>query len=210
MVQDQEKLKQILSGIIRLNISVPAYDWLEKAKSASNAYQLNNNFVLVPRKIGKGTIEIEPGVIENLHIARPGLSIKGWTIDRLSRVWLLLHINCSDRENYFKTIETLFLAAEVNELVALYSALPVLSYPEMWKARCAEGIRNNIGDVLMAIMCKNPYPSENLDEAAWNQMVLKAFFTEKPIDEIIGLDERANEKLAKTLSDYRHPKSSQN
>jgi hypothetical protein len=53
-------------------------------------------------------------------------------------------------------------------------------------------------------MCNNPYPSENLDDAAWNQMVLKAFFTEKPIEQIIGLDERANEKLALTLSDYAH------
>ena len=53
-------------------------------------------------------------------------------------------------------------------------------------------------------MCNNPYPAENLNEAAWNQMVLKAFFTEKPIDQIIGLDERANERLARTLSDYAH------
>ncbi|GAA4340928.1 hypothetical protein GCM10023184_38970 [Flaviaesturariibacter amylovorans] len=70
--------------------------------------------------------------------------------------------------------------------------------------RCAEGIRSNIGDVLQAIMCNNPYPSENLEEAAWNQMVLKAFFTEKPVEQIIGLDERANRELAKILSDYAH------
>jgi hypothetical protein len=53
-------------------------------------------------------------------------------------------------------------------------------------------------------MCNNPYPSENLDQPAWNQMVLKAFFTDKPVEEIIGLDKRANQKLASTLSDYAH------
>ncbi len=37
---------------------------------------------------------------------------------------------------------------------------------------------------------------------AWNQLVLKAFFTEKPIQQIIGLDERANEKLASTAYDF--------
>src|SRR5690606_17502680 len=68
----------------------------------------------------------------------------------------------------------------------------------------AEGTRNNIGDVLEAVMCNNPYPSENLSEPAWNQLVLKAFFTEKPIEQIQGLDKRANEKLARTLSDYAH------
>ena len=31
---------------------------------------------------------------------------------------------------------------------------------------------------------------------------MKAFFTDKPIDRIIGLDERANKELANMLSDY--------
>jgi hypothetical protein len=35
-------------------------------------------------------------------------------------------------------------------------------------------------------------------------MVLKAFFTEKKVEEIVGLDERANPELANILSDYAH------
>jgi hypothetical protein len=119
-------------------------------------------------------------------------------------LWLLLHINASDKGKYIHTIENLFLAAEMHEQVALYSSLPVLAYPEDWRKRCAEGIRSNIGDVLLSIMCHNPYPSEQLDDAAWNQMVLKAFFTEKPVHQIIGLDERANKELSVILSDYAH------
>ena len=53
-------------------------------------------------------------------------------------------------------------------------------------------------------MCDNPYPAEYLDEAAWNQLVLKAIFTEKPVHRIVGLDERTNQNLANTLSDYAH------
>jgi hypothetical protein len=101
-------------------------------------------------------------------------------------------------------IENLFLAADMNELVALYSALPLLDYPSRWKARCAEGIRSNIGDVLTAVMCDNPYPAAHLDEPAWNQLVMKAFFTDKPVDRIYRLDQRANAELAKILSDYAH------
>jgi hypothetical protein len=117
---------------------------------------------------------------------------------------LLLHINSSDKDKYFHTIENLFLAAEMHEQVALYSALPVLAYQEHWRKRCAEGIRSNISDVLLSIMCHNPYPSEQLDNSAWNQMVLKAFFAEKPVHQIIGLDERANKELSMILSDYAH------
>jgi len=90
----------------------------------------------------------------------------------------------------------------MNELVALYSSLPVLAYPEEWKMLCADGIRSNIATVLEAIMLDNPYPAAYLDEAAWNQMVLKAFFTEKDIDRIVGLNQRNNKQLAATLFDY--------
>ncbi|MDQ2862379.1 MAG: EboA domain-containing protein, partial [Bacteroidota bacterium] len=93
---------------------------------------------------------------------------------------------------------------EMNELADLYASLPVFAYPEMWVKRCAEGIRSNIGIVLDAIMYDNPYPSKYLDEAAWNQLVLKAFFTDKDANRIIGLDARANKNLASTLIDYAH------
>jgi hypothetical protein len=115
---------------------------------------------------------------------------------------LLIEYKEADKDKYFKTLETLFSVAEMNEQVALYSALPLLPYPELWVKRCAEGIRSNIGTVLEAIMYNNPYPAENLNEAAWNQMILKAFFTEKQIEKIYSLDDRANEELARILIDY--------
>jgi hypothetical protein len=119
-------------------------------------------------------------------------------------VWLIMHLDVSDQDRYYRTIENLFLAAEMNELVALYSALPVLAYPELWRARCSEGIRSNIGDVLIAVICNNPYPYEFLSEPAWNQLVMKAFFADKPIHRIYGLDYRLNHELANILTDYAH------
>ena len=80
-----------------------------------------------------------------------------------------------------------FTAAEVNELVALHGALPVLAYPRKFTVRCAEGIRSTVGDVLQPLFAII-YPAEYLEEAAWNQLVLKAF-TEKEIDRI-GLDKK--------------------
>jgi hypothetical protein len=198
-------LDKLFEDIIRKNVSSETFDWLiNKTSKASDNNTFNAVFVSLPRKTGRAPATIEPSAIQQIQSARSGLTIHGWTIDRLSRVWLLMHLDHSDQNKYFRTIENLFLAAEVNELIALYSALPVFAYPEMWKARCAEGIRNNIADVLTAIMCNNPYPAENLDEQAWNQLVLKAFFTEKPVEQIIGIDSRANAKLAYTLSDYAH------
>ncbi|MGZ8523265.1 MAG: EboA domain-containing protein [Chitinophagaceae bacterium] len=199
-----EEVKKIITTIIRENLSPEAWSWLAEKCVLGNqsARQLNIAFASMPQKTGKAPTLYTTKQAEALSLARPGFSIDNWTIDRLGRVWLLLHIDATKKEDYFRAVENLFLAAEMNELVALYSALPVLQYPELWRSRCAEGIRSNIGIVLEAIICNNPYPSEQLNEAAWNQLVMKAFFTDKPIQTIAGLDQRANKELANMLSDY--------
>lgn len=200
-----EALSNYLEQIIQKQVDSESWKWLKgKVSSLDSTSQFNLAFAAIPRKVGKGRISITEDQVKELQQLRAGLSIENWTIDRLCRVWLLMHLDASKKEAYIRTIENLFLTADMNEQVALYSALPVLAYPEHWQKRCAEGIRSNIGDVLGAIMCNNPYPAEQLPQAAWNQMVLKAFFTEKPVNEFIGLDERANEELAHILSDYAH------
>lgn len=193
-----ERLKSIISEIIQQQLPPAIWQWLQEPAA------FNKTFVLIPRKTGKADIVISEEQSKALQQTRPGFSVNGYSIDRLCRVWLLLQSDTTNEEDYLERTDHLFLAADVNELVALYGALPVLAYPEKWVKRCAEGIRSNIGAVLETIICDNPYPSEYLSEAAWNQLVLKAFFTEKDIDRIIGLDKRANKSLADTLCDYAH------
>lgn len=205
---DVNALRSKLGQCIQRNLSSDTWSWLNEKASLITSNESPQHFMLafaaVPRKTGKQPIALaDVEALEIQHI-RSGLFIKNWSVDRLCRVWLLLHLDASDQERYVGTIEKLFPTAEMSEQVTLYSALPVLAFPERWRHRCTEGIRSNIADVLTSIMCNNPYPSENLGEPAWNQLVLKAIFTEKPIDQIIGLDERANKILASTLSDYAH------
>lgn len=199
---DTMAIQKALSAIIKSNVSADGQNWLESiTQSADQSNKISQAFVMVPRKTGKLLIQLNDD--QKVLIKEAGISyISNWTIDRLCRVWLLSTLNAADPEKLYATIDRLFLAAEMNEAVALYSALPFLAHPEIWVKRCAEGIRSNIGSVLEAIMENNPYPSENLDEAAWNQLVLKAFFTEKNIKFIVGLDKRANPELALTLIDY--------
>jgi hypothetical protein len=200
------ELKAILGNEIKTRVAGDVWAWLEEkvAEFATHLQAFSIAFSAAPRKTGKAFVNPSPLVVKQIQDLQSGFDISTWTLDRLTRVWLLLNLPSADQQTYIRTIENIFLTAEMNEQVALYSALPVLSYPEAWRHRCAEGIRSNIGIVLESIMCDNPYPSAHLDEAAWNQLVLKAIFTEKPVHRIIGLDERANEKLAHTLSDYAH------
>ncbi len=199
-------IEELFTKIIEKNVSQDACTWLhDKANQladANNNYQLNLSFTAIPRKTGKKEIVLEESDINQINKLIPGFSIHHWTVDRLSRVWLLMQLESDEKENYISRAENLFLQAEMNEQVALYSSLPLLAHPESWKLRCAEGIRSNIGTVLEAIMYQNPYPAQYLDESAWNQLIMKAFFTDKKVNYITGLDERANQNLANILFDY--------
>jgi hypothetical protein len=176
--------------IIREQVSGSAREWLES--QVPGAGELNMTFALIPRKMGTQPVD----------------AFHNWSMDRLCRVWLLTQVNVADKSAYLAHIESLFSGASMNELVALYSALPVLAYPMEWRKRCAEGIRSNIGTVLEAIMYENPYPCFYLEEPAWNQMILKAFFADKDVDRIIGLDQRANRALSVALFAYAQERHS--
>lgn len=208
-MEDQTFLKTLLARVISRHATPEGYSWLQQkandiAEEHNSTAVLNASFAMVPRKMGNQKILLNKKESEDLQTAKPVLYIHDWSLDRLSRVWLLMHVDANDKECYHTKIETLFTTAAMNELVALYSALPVLQYSQMWRHRCTEGIRSNIGSVLEAIMCNNTYPAQYLDEKAWNQLVLKAFFTEKPVHQIVGLDERRNKELAYVLSDFAH------
>lgn len=193
-----EALKSTLKVILQANTEPDVLEWLDEKRA------FNTAFVLAPRKTGKALIKVTEEQAEQLAAIIPHFSLNGWTADRLGRAYLLLSVDATDEKEYFRIIENLFLAAEIGELVALYSALPLFAYPDSWIKRCSEGIRSNIATVLEAIMYQNPYPAQKLDQGAWNQLVLKAFFTDKQVGKIVGLDERSNKDLAYVLSDYAH------
>lgn len=193
---EQHKISSDLYQTILSHVTEKGKQWLEERfgawKEQGTLQQFNLAFTAAPRFLGR----------DDIKTTDPGL--EGYTLDRLFRVWWLLQLPVTDKQQYIQTIENLFNSAEMNEQVALYGALPLFAFPEAWTQRTAEGIRSNIGVVLEAIMLNNPYPAKYLDEAAWNQLVLKAFFTEKPVHKIEGLDERANPTLARILCDYAH------
>lgn len=180
--------------------------WLRDQQIAYEAQPANSLFYRVftamPRFTGKAPVLVSEGMADQLAQLRPGFQVVNWTLDRLARVWWLLNYPTNDRAAYVRSLSELFRSAEMNELVALYSALPVLTFPEEWRFLATEGIRNNIADVQAAIMLHNPYPAEQLDEAAWNQLVMKAFFTDKDVIQIVGLHARNNPRLRVILQDF--------
>lgn len=170
-------------------------NWIE-SKANSSLQSLQTAFVATPRFISKTPI-LSTYVINNV-------SISGWSLDKLVRVYLLTTLDDSDEVIYTKTLNSLFETAENNEAVALISALPFFAYPENWLLRATDAVRSNIGLVFDAIAFQNPYPMQNFSELAWNQLILKCIFNDKPIHLIQGLNERANQELANSISNLAH------
>lgn len=201
-----KKLNDIFLQILQRNLSAEAIEWLLQKTALivaeDKSVQLHLCFAHLPRIASRKTIAMLDQETQHINELLPGFVISNWTLDKLSRVWLLMQLPSDNRETYVKKINSLFSAAEMNEQIALYSALPLYFYPEEWIGRCEEGIRSNIGTVLEAIMYHNPYPAQFLSQQAWNQLVLKAFFTEKDVNLIVGLNERVNDALIATLEDY--------
>ena len=116
----------------------------------------------------------------------------------------LLLASTPDGADFSRRLDRLCSAADIGELVAFYRGLPLYPDQPRYALRAAEGVRSNMRVVFEAVAHCNPYPAEQLNEPAWNQLVLKALFVGSPLNPIVGLDGRRNPTLARMLCDYAH------
>lgn len=205
---DLNETRKYLTDLVSGEISAEAKAWLnDKIEQLTNDFRARDfylTFSLVPRKTGKTPLSLSAEQKEKANELRPGFDPENLTVDQAVRILLVLTIPHEDVAGYKKILNMIFSTGEVSELVALYSGLPLYPHPEELKDRAAEGVRTNMTVVFDAIALNNPFPADYMDEDAWNQMVLKAVFMERPLDKIYGIDQRANDNLAKMLSDYAH------
>lgn len=129
-------------------------------------------------------------------------NINTWTYLEVARAYFLIKIADKFKIEYVNIINQLFDIAELSELIALYKILPLLPKPEKFLSRATEGVRSNMNSVFNAIVLNNVYPIKYFDQATWNQMILKVFFIEGNVNQVIGLKERANNTLAGMLTDF--------
>ncbi len=196
---------KLTKEILALNISTEENLWLENIifVSRENERILQTAFIAMPKYIKKTEIVLTQE-IKNQFLVSANFSPEGWTLDKFARAYILLHFNPENENNYVKRLNELFETAEMNELAALNSFIPLFSYPQNWLFQAKEAVRSNVGCVFDAIAFNNPYPSLYFDEAAWNLLVLKTIFCGKSIRNIYGLKERSNQKLAHMVSDFAH------
>lgn len=196
---------KLTKEILALNLTTEEFKWLENIISVGreNERILQTAFIAMPKYIKKTEILLDQK-IKNQFLSIFNFSPDGWSLDKIARVFLILHFNSENEKNYTTRLNELFDTAEMHELAALNSFIPLLSYPQNWMLKAKEAVRSNTGQVFDAVAFNNPYPSLYFDEAAWNLLVLKTIFCGKSIKNIYGLKERSNQKLAHMISDFAH------
>ena len=182
--------------------------WLKEKRqdirSGAKRRVFYTSFSAVTRYIDKNDLDLSASDREAAAEARTGWQPAGWSADQAGRTLIVLSLPPDDKSNYLETLDRVFTHADVGESVALYQALPLLPYQDAHRERAAEGVRSNMTSVLEAVALRNPYPAEQFDDSAWNQMILKLVFEGSPLDPVYKLDERANPTLARMLVDYAH------
>lgn len=201
------KAADALAGWLATRVPADVAAWLTSGASRLQTGAPDRELFLmtslVGRKLGSAPLGLGAAELATASAIRAGWDPSEWTMDQAARIYLLL-VATPDGVELVRRLDRLCAAADVGELVAWYRGLPLYPDPPRHVLRAAEGVRSNMRSVFEAVAHRNPYPSEQFAEGAWNQMVLKALFVGARLDLVVGLDARRNMALARMLCDYAH------
>lgn len=205
---DIPQVQDFLLQVIKKQVDDKGLAWLdqqtEKLKGGIADRSLYLAFSTASRFFSKNTLKLSEAEQSEANQLRKGFQPTYWNLLQTVRTYLLLQLPYEDPGQYLGILDKLFETADMDEQVALYAALPLLPYPEKLTKRASEGVRTNMTVVFDAVALHNPYPTDFLSEDAWNQMVLKAVFMQRPLYQIYEADKRANAQLAHILIDFAH------
>jgi hypothetical protein len=199
---------QLLSTWVSNRAPRDAAKWFQQQLAAVQSVGSDKDLFLALgyaiRRLGKADLALSPEDLRAASAARPGWDPGDWSIDQAARLALILATDDGDAGKFKARLEQLFRTADIGELIAFYRGLPLYPHAELHIARAREGARSSMQPIFEAVAHRNPYPTEQFEESAWNHMVLKALFVGSKLDPIQGLDRRANPDLMRMLCDYAH------
>jgi hypothetical protein len=194
-------LRQSLVAVV----STEALTWLdaeiERQRAGLDERRLGIALGRAGRKFGRRDLALPPEVLAAAQGLRSGWQPQFWATDETARVALLLATHHGDDHAFAVRLDKLCATAEVTEHISYLKGLALFPAGKALLERAREGVRSSITPVFAAVACRNPYPFDYFDAAAWNQMVVKCVFVGESLDTITGLHERRNPELIQMLRD---------
>ncbi len=197
-----EKKKQFIR-LAQAKLSEAEGQWLKQKATILSEPATQNKFAvffsLAARFISNESPQWNDAELGELEAVYPGFGKSSWTKQDLARVVLMIHLDTSKNK---EILESFFETAEMLELVSFFKGLYLLINASEFTKSVEEGIRTNMVNVFDSFTAGNPYASTYLEEWAWNQLILKAFFMDRPLYTIHDVDKGKSENLANILQDF--------
>jgi hypothetical protein len=126
-----------------------------------------------------------------------------WTVVDIVRAHLLARaLSFAVEEGQPALVLALFDGGEIGEQESVLRTLSILPSAERLASTALSACRTNATRVFAALACENPFPARHLAEPGFNQMVLKAIFTELSVRRIEGLAARVTPELVRMVESY--------
>src|SRR5690606_20357810 len=196
----KEKIQEELLSRLERECTNEEFQWLGKILSQGPG-ERNLGVVMTHRYILHNSTKAGTAQPDSVDYE---VELSQCTRDQFTRTVILLSLDNGNQTEFHEAIELLFDTADNREAQAISASIPFFNYAYSWKHRATEAVRSNVGLIFDAMAFNNPYPAMYFDDTAWNQLVLKTIFNNKPIWNILGLEQRRNQGLAATISDFAH------
>jgi hypothetical protein len=167
-----------------------ALSWLRDAVAdvESDPAAIRVRFPMAGRKVGRAPLDPDASA-DDVH---------AWTIDDAARTLLLVALG--DRVD--DELGDLYRFGDAAERRGLLRALPYLPATDAALRIADDAIRTN--DTRLVAAALGPFATANLDDAAYDQAVLKCVFIGVPITPLDGLPARATPETARMLAAFVH------
>jgi hypothetical protein len=202
---DPAAIMSLLRRWLARSSAAIALTWLdaeiERQQAGIDERKLIIALGMAGRKIGRADLSLVESDRLDARAVRAGWQPELWATDEAARAAILLATYTGDDAAFATRVNRLCSNAEITELVAYLKAFAIFPAAKQLHDRAREGVRSSVKPVFEAIACYNPYPFDYFDQAAWNQMVVKAVFVGASINSIVGITERANADLRQMLRD---------
>jgi hypothetical protein len=189
-------------ALVLARASEKATSWFEQQAESLTPTTFAVAYAGAGRRLGDTPVTLDRA--EHAGVVRSGLVVpEGWRLSDVGRAHLLLcvldQVPPEQHENF---VARLFNQSDNREREALLKALSMLPEPARFSATAIDACRSHVQSVFEAIACENSYPSQYFPDAAFNQLVLKAFFTGVSVNRIADLARRVTPELRRMALDY--------
>ena len=194
---------ELLSAWLKTRLPTDAFAWFDNELRGLQTQPEQARWFkalgMAPRKLGKADLQPSQVELQAAQTLRQGLDPTEWSVDQTARIAFTLAFYQGDEAGFVQQVAMLIDTSEINELLAILRDFAVIPHPQALEPKAREAIRSTMRPVYEAMSHRNPYPFEFFDEAAWNQMIVKAFFLDSSIWQIQEVDERYNADLSEIL-----------